>query len=267
MASTISAGTTAGTALNFIADTTGNLVFQTNGTTTAMTIDTAQNVTFANGVTYTGVIGGNGANISAINASNISSGTIANARTTAASANGASTIVLRDTNGSFAGNVGTFTSVSGNGSALTAINASNVSSGTIATARLGTGTADSTTFLRGDGTWNAPAGGVTSLNGETGAITNTSTNTIGSYIVAGTLASDAVYTYGSTVSGSALRCVTRAYSGGTLYGLATPIGANNSSTYTNPNVSGTWRSMAHAKNQAIAGCDDSCSLNIWVRVS
>ena len=50
-------------------------------------------------------LSGNGATITAINASNISSGTIANNRTTAASTNGASTIVLRDTNGSFAGNV------------------------------------------------------------------------------------------------------------------------------------------------------------------
>jgi hypothetical protein len=44
MASTISAGTTTGTAIAVAGDTTGNLAFQTNGTTTAMTIDTSQNV-------------------------------------------------------------------------------------------------------------------------------------------------------------------------------------------------------------------------------
>ena len=44
MASTISAGTTSGTAIAVAGDTTGNLAFQTNGTTTAMTIDTSQNV-------------------------------------------------------------------------------------------------------------------------------------------------------------------------------------------------------------------------------
>jgi cytoskeletal protein CcmA (bactofilin family) len=45
---------------------------------------------------------------------------------------------------------GTF---SGSGAALTALNASNVSSGTIAAARLGSGTTSSSTYLRGDNTW------------------------------------------------------------------------------------------------------------------
>ena len=49
--SIIAAGTTSATALVQTGDTNGNLVFQTNGTTTAMTIDTSQNVTFTGNLT------------------------------------------------------------------------------------------------------------------------------------------------------------------------------------------------------------------------
>lgn len=114
------------------------------GNVTALNFSTAGNVSATGNVTATGNATaanfiGAGLTLTSINASNISAGTIANARTTANSANGASTIVARDANGSFTANAVTTTSISGNGVALTAINASNVSSGTLATARGGTG--------------------------------------------------------------------------------------------------------------------------------
>jgi hypothetical protein len=87
---------------------------------------------------------GNASAISAINASNVSSGTLANARTTANSANGASTIVLRGASGEFAAGAITGTSFSGNGSAITAINASSISSGILSATNGGTGSANLT---------------------------------------------------------------------------------------------------------------------------
>jgi len=48
MASTISAGTTSGTAIAIAGDTTGALALQTNNGTTAVTIDTSQNVGIGN---------------------------------------------------------------------------------------------------------------------------------------------------------------------------------------------------------------------------
>jgi hypothetical protein len=130
-----------------------------NGASTIVQRDSGGSFT-ANTGTFTSV-SGNGVALTAINASNIASGTIANARTTASSSNGASTIVLRGASGEFAAGAITGTSVSGNGVALTAINASNIASGTVATARLGSGTANSSTFLRGDQTYATPTAAVT----------------------------------------------------------------------------------------------------------
>ncbi len=58
MASTISAGTTSGTAIAIAGDTSGVLQLQTNGTTAALELDTSQNLKFNSG--YGSVVTGYG---------------------------------------------------------------------------------------------------------------------------------------------------------------------------------------------------------------
>jgi hypothetical protein len=117
---------------------------------------------------------GDGSNVSAINGSNVTTGTIANARTTASSSNGASTIVLRDAGGAFAAGAITGTSFSGNGSALTAINASAITTGTLDNARTNATSANGASTLVVRDANGSFAGNV--ITGTTGTFTNISGN-------------------------------------------------------------------------------------------
>ncbi|QQS44671.1 tail fiber domain-containing protein [Candidatus Roizmanbacteria bacterium] len=107
----------------------GALVFGTSPTLTTPNIGaatgTSLNVTGA--ITSGGVVTGTGSGLTGLNASNLSSGTVPDARITGAYTG------LTNLTGS---GTATFASFSGNGSALTNLNATNLSSGTVASARI-----------------------------------------------------------------------------------------------------------------------------------
>jgi hypothetical protein len=81
--STISAGTTSGTALVNSGDTTGNLVLQVNGTTTALTLDTAKSMNLSGSYTESVVAIGTVTSSSTLSLAN---GTVQTATLTASTA-------------------------------------------------------------------------------------------------------------------------------------------------------------------------------------
>jgi hypothetical protein len=102
-------------------------------------------------------------------------------------------------------------SVSGGGSGLTSLNASSLATGTVGTARLGSGIASSSTYLRGDRTWADVSGGsggtvttvsVTTANGVSGSVA-TATSTPAITLTLGAITPTSV-TASGTLAGSNL---------------------------------------------------------------
>ena len=69
----------------------------------------------------------------------------------------------------------TSTGFSGSGASLTALNATNLASGTVAAARLGSGSSITTKFLRGDNTWQTVTGTTINNNADNRIITGSGT--------------------------------------------------------------------------------------------
>jgi hypothetical protein len=104
-------------------------------------------------------------------------------------------------------------------------------------------------------TWvsQAPAGGgVTSLNGQTGAITNTTFNVIGSYICGWKPEN---ITVGSTYSTPS-----------TVNATYDPENSRYIAS-TSVSTSGTWRAMAFSRNSPDSCGSWSLTSNLWVRIS
>jgi hypothetical protein len=113
---------------------------------------------------------------------------------------------------------------------------------------------------------NGSGGGVTSLNGQTGAITNTDLYAIGSYVTGRSSSNSTNYAAGSTLAGSSLintgptviRDSTPAWfiaTGGAVNSPATPAAVNT----------GTWRCMS--PTHGFTGSFPVGGSGLWVRIS
>ena len=129
-------------------------------------------------ISTTGTVGGVGSGLTSLNATNLGSGTVPDARfpATLPAASGVNLTALNATNlgsGTVADARFPATLPAASGVNLTALNATNLGSGTVPTARLGSGTASSSAFLRGDGSWQT-AGGAWSVksSGSLSGVTN-----------------------------------------------------------------------------------------------
>jgi len=123
--------------------------------------------------------------------------------------------------------------------ATTGLNASALSTGTVATARLASGTANNTTFLRGDQTWAVGTSGPPGPPGPTGPTGPSGTpattfNTVGSYC----------YVYSATSNPTNVQSGTTYSAGGGTQQIQSASWGYSSCVYVNGiqnNLSGTWR--------------------------
>jgi hypothetical protein len=159
-------------------------------------------------------------------------------------------------------NVVSATAVAGTGISVTAITTTGTATHTITNTGVTSvvaGTGISVSGATGAVTVSA-TGGVTSLNGQTGDITNTTYGAIGSYIL-GRAANATNYPINSTLAGSSLfqTCANAVWEGGdfVLIGIGTPTTAFSAVG------SGTWRCVSGA----VSTSDGWGTTGLWVRIS
>jgi len=159
-----------------------NAIVRYDGTTGTIIQNSSATISDAGLLTATNFSGG-GAALTALNATQLTSGTIPDARfpATLPAVSGANLTALPAT------------LPAASGANLTALNATELTSGTVPVLRLGaSGTRDATTFLRGDNTWAVVAGGggasdsfsTIAVAGQSSVVADSSTDTL--TLVAGT---------------------------------------------------------------------------------
>jgi hypothetical protein len=178
------------------------------------------------------------------------------------------TVVLPDGNGSVVLTDATQTltnkTISGANNTVNNLNASNLSSGTVPAARLGSGTADSTTFLRGDNTWQTISTTPTTDQVLT-ATAGASVGAVGTYAFLG-YNTNANVTVGTTYAGSGFSYAAFFRNGSNWTGTADSAAGTGAAQHQNVNPSGTWRCMGSGRGN-VSGQGGAFPATLFLRVS
>jgi hypothetical protein len=136
------------------------------------------------------------------------------------------------------------------------ISGAQINSGTVAVARLGSGTPGSGNFLRGDGSWQTVPASTPSTADVLNATAGASLGAVGTYAFLGLNATNTAISENSTIAGSSLR-----YLGSNI---RVDTGGSNTGTSVGGTPSGTWRAMGHCQASGLA---NNRAATVFLRIS
>jgi hypothetical protein len=145
------------------------------------------------------------------------------------------------------------------------ISGAQINSGTVAVARLGSGTPGTGNFLRGDGSWQTVPASAPSTTDVLNATAGASVGAVGTYAFLG-FHSNANVDVGTTYAGSGFSYAGVLRTGNNWTNTADNLGGIGSAQHQNVSPSGTWRCMGTSRGN-VSGSGGAFPATLFLRVS